>query len=96
MKNNGINNLFEATISNIAYSILIAIILICEIIIHIMRNIEIINADFLPPKKFLSINQAMLVTTTEISAGIKISSNGISLILSANNNSNGNNENKKT
>jgi len=68
--------------------------LICESVIHKIRNIDTINADFLPPKTLLSINQITLVINSEITAGRKISSSGISLVLSITIKKSGKSENK--
>ena len=96
MKNNGIRNLFEPKICKVSYSKSIIIILICEILIHKIRNIEIINADFLPPMKILIIIQRIPIIKREKSDGKSRSSSGISFMLSANKSNNGNNANKKT
>ena len=91
-----INNLFVPKICNKSYSAWITATLICATTIHAINNVETITPDFFPPKNFLSIAHTILVMPSEISAGRKISSSGISFTLSANKSNNGNNENKKT
>ena len=55
---------------------------------------EIINADFLPPKKFLRIIQMVVAIASEITEGRKTSSSGISCVLSITIKNSGKSENK--